>query len=208
MPLLLVKRLAIAYGLLMTLAGGGLAFANIFGFVATAISFGGESAPVTTPVRTSMNIGWIFGVGVALLGTLLNYRRQRKRQAETQADDKKIIQPAPEPTESPKRASSESRRYGILASAAWGGFFGTLLGALLGASFVLLWFSMTYSPFAPQAWATSVSSERTRVGTSARDVFIAETDHPVALYAFGFPVALGALGGAVFGGIVRVSDGD
>jgi hypothetical protein len=35
-----IKRLAIGYELLLTLAAGGLAFANIFGFVATVFHFG------------------------------------------------------------------------------------------------------------------------------------------------------------------------
>ena len=100
----------------------------------------------------------------------------------------------------------QAKRHGMLASAAWGGFFGALLGAALGATFILLWFSLTYSPFAPQDWVSSVSVERQHVGTSRREVPVTTTDHPVALLVFGLPVALGAIGGALFGGIVRVSD--
>lgn len=193
-----LKRFAVGYGLLVTLAAGGLAFANIFGFAVTAISFGGESAPDTTPIKTWMNIGWVFGVSIALLGAVIRFRKGRPRPAPSEVSE--VIAEEIEPS------SSRSPRHGLLPSAAWGGFFGALLGTALGASFVLLWFSIAYSPFAPKDWATSVTVERQSVGASRREEPVALTDHPVALYAFGLPVALGAIGGAVFGGVVRVSD--
>ena len=72
MDVTVFKRIADGYGLLITLAGGGFAFANIFGFAANAISFGGESAPDTTPMKTWMHIGWVFGVCIALLGAVMS----------------------------------------------------------------------------------------------------------------------------------------
>ena len=195
-----LKRLAIGYGLLLTLAAGGLAFANIFGFVATAIQFGGETAPETTATKTWMHIGWVFGVCIALLGAVVQMRKRRAKQTGGEASEETSHE------QEPKQASQEGRRHGLFASAAWGGFFGALLGAALGVTFILLWFSITYSPFAPRDWVESVSVERQRVGTSGREKPVATTDHPVALIAFGVPVALGTIAGAVFGGVVRVTD--
>jgi len=198
MDTLIFKRLATGYGLLLTLAAGGLAFANIFGVAATALQFGGERAPDTTPIKTWMHIGWVFGVGVALLGAVVEWRKRRLKPATGEAP-KAIVQ-------EPKQSPSARRRHGLLASAAWGGFFGALLGAALGATWILLWFSITYSPLAPTDWVSSVSVERQRVGTSGREEPVATTDHPVALFVFGLPVALGTIGGAVFGSVVRVTD--
>ena len=200
MNFVVFKRLLIGYGLLLTLAAGGLAFANIFGVAATALQFGGETAPETAPIKTWMHIGWVFGVCIALLGAVVQWRRTRphSRLGETQKVNE-IVQER-------EQASSEGTRHGWLASAAWGGFFGAVLGSALGATFILLWFSVTYSPFAPQDWVSSVSVERQHVGTSGRKEPVATTDHPVALFAFCLPVALGAIGGALFGGIVRASD--
>ena len=200
MVVVMLKRLAIGYGLLLTLAAGGLAFANIFGFVATALHFGGETAPDPTSTKTWMHIGWVFGVCIALSGAVVKMRKSPRKQATSESPDETGQEP--EPTQSPR----EGRRHGLLASAAWGGFVGALLGGMLGATFVLLWFSITYSPFAPSEWVSSVSVERQHVGTSRRKEPVALTDHPVAVIAFGTPLILGTIAGAVFGGVTRVTD--
>jgi hypothetical protein len=145
-----------------------------------------------------MNIGWVFGVGVALLGAVVQ-RRKRQAKPTTGEAPKEIVQ-------EPKQTSSKGRRHGLFVSAAWGGFFGALLGSALGVTFILLWFSIAYSPFAPRDWISSVSVDRQRVGTSRREEPVATTKHPVALFAFSLPVALGTIGGAVFGSVVRVTD--
>ena len=192
--------LATGYGLLLTSAAGGIAFANIFGVLATAIQFGGDTAPDTTPIKTWMHIGWFFGVAIAFLGAVVELRKRRAKSATGEA---------PEPiVEESQQPPSDRRRRGLLVSAAWGGFFGALLGTALGVTFIVLWFSILYSPFAPRDWVSSVSVERQRVGSSRREEPVATTDHPVALLAFGLPVAMGAIAGAVYGGIVRVTDED
>jgi hypothetical protein len=192
--------LAIGYALLLTLAAGGLAFANIFGFVATALRFGGETAPDTTATKTWMHVGWVVGVCIALLGAVVQMRKRRAKKAIGDASDETDDQHEPKPS------SGEGRRHGLFASAAWGGFFGALLGAALGGTFILLWFSITFSPFAPREWVESVSVERQRVGTSGREEPVATTDHPVVLIAFGVPVIVGTIAGAAFGGVVGVTD--
>lgn len=194
----MLKRLADAYCVLLALAAGGLAFANIFGVLATAFHFGGDVVPAATPVKHWMHIGWVFGVCVALVGVIVQWRKRLANEGAVEAPQESVPQV--------DQVSPEVGRKGFLISAAWGGFFGTLLGAALGVTFILLWFSITYSPFAPQSWVSSVSVENQRVEPSKTEVPVSVTNHPVALYAFGLPVVLGAIGGAAFGGIVRVSD--
>lgn len=81
------------------------------------------------------------------------------------------------------------------------GFMGAILGMLMGASFLLLWFSITYSPFAPPEWVSSVSVEKRNRSAGERRESGFATDHPVALIAFGAPIALGATAGAVLGAV-------
>lgn len=121
----ILKRSAIGYGFLLTLATGGLAFANIFGFAATAIQFGGASVSETTPIKTLMNIGWVFGVCVALIGAVAQWRKRRSKQATDEAPRETV--------QERDQSSSDGSRHGLFASAAWGGFFGALLGSALGS---------------------------------------------------------------------------
>ena len=204
--LTVLKWLALGYALLLTLAAGGLAFANIFGWVATAVQFGGESAPDTTSTKTWMHVGWVFGACIALIGAGWQARNNGRKKQAGDAPNKVERQLEADPESTP--SSPQGRRHGRFASAAFGGFFGTVIGAALGVTFILLWFSITYSPFAPRDWVESVSVERQRAGTSGREVPVATTRHPVALIAFVVPVALGAMAGAVVGGVVRATDVD
>ncbi len=199
MGIVLLKRLAVGYGVVLTLAAGGLAFANIFGIAVTAIQFGAEDAAETMPTRTVMHVGWVFGVCVALVGAIQQIRKRGWSLATHESASGEVNGQQEQP-------ATEGAKRGVLVSAAWGSFFGAILGAALGVTFILLWFSIAYSPFAPKGWGASIKVERERVGASRIEEPVAKTRHPVALYAFGLPVALGVVGGAVFGGLVRVSD--
>jgi hypothetical protein len=69
---------------------------------------------------------------------------------------------------------------------------------MLGGSFLLLWLSLVYSPFSPAGWASSVSGERMRIDhSSIYKAWVMTTNHPVALYAFGGPIVLGAVAGGL-----------
>lgn len=207
MNLVTLKRLAIGYGLLLTLAAGGLAFANLFGFAATAIQFGGDHAPDTGAARMWMHLGWVFGVCMAATGAAIKIRKEGSKPHTIETPQKEQSQEiAPTQNKDPDEPSATGTRHGLIVSAMWGGGFGTILGAALGVTFVLLWFSIAYSPFAPQDWVSSISVERQPVSTSVREEPFAVSGHPVVLFAFALPVAVGALCGAVFGGIVRASD--
>jgi hypothetical protein len=195
------KTIVFGYGILLALAAGGLAFANIFGIVAGIFQFGTERAPDAAVLQTWVHRGWIFGVGVALFGVVMK-RLQKLRKQRTRTGEKPEDKPLQQETS--QQETPKGRRHGLLASMAWGGFGGALLGGMLGATFILLWFSLTYSPFAPQEWVSSVSVERQRTGASGREEPVLTTDHPVAAYAFGIPLVLGGIAGAVFGGVAGV----
>lgn len=200
------KRIALGYGILFTLAGAGLAFANIVGVLAHAFLFRAEQPADPSVLKMWMHGGWFFGVGIGLLPMIVKKIKMSKDQVsrETLNRDHQENDTPPETQESPGKMTEE-RRHGLLGSLAWGGFFGTILGAILGASFVVLWFSLIYSPFAPDRWASTVAVERQQL-PSGRKETVLTTDHPVALYAFGIPLMLGCVAGVVTGGVVGVDD--
>lgn len=141
------------YGLLLSLAAGGLIFANLFGVVVGAmqsigvILFGSEMDFDPRVTQSWIHRGWFFGVSVALTGDAIALRKHRRRKSSRQN------QKQGESKQRKFKFSQEvrqSRRYGFFASTGIAGLLGAFLGAMLGGSFLLIWFSLTYSPFAPQ----------------------------------------------------------
>lgn len=194
------------YGLLLSLAAGGFIFANLFGAIVGAVQFIGgllfgnqmDFDPRVT--QSWIHRGWYFGVCFALIGDVIAFRKHRKRKASrknrAQAESKKR-------KFNLSQKSQQDRRYGFFASAGIVGLLGAFLGAMLGGSFLLIWFSLTYSPFAPQDWKSSVSIEQEPVNSVGNDS-IRTTDHPVALIAFVAPIVFGAAAGATVGGVCGV----
>lgn len=196
------KAIVVGYGILLTLAAGGFVCANLAGFVRGAFLFattyGAERAPDASPVQTWTHSGWVLGVVVALTGVIVKMRRKSRKKS---ARKQKSRGDAAEQNADSQQITQTGRRLGFLASTALGGLGGSLVGGMFGATLILLWFSLTYSPFAPQGWGSSVSVERRRVTASGRREPVLTTDHPVAVYAFGIPFVLGGIAGAVFGGV-------
>ncbi|WDI43193.1 hypothetical protein [Bremerella sp. P1] len=206
----LIVLIAKGYAFLLSLAAGGLIFANLFGVIVALVQvggaslFGSERAPDPAVGTTWIRAGWCIGVLVAAIGDAVafwKYRQQKSIQKEKPQSESHDPKPELEESKNP------GRRHGFLASTAYGGLFGAFLGGMLGGTFILIWFSLTYSPFAPQSWVNSVSVERERT-TSAREEHVTTTDHPVALLAFACPLALGAVTGAVMGAVYGVYDGE
>lgn len=193
----ILKTIAAGYGLLLALAAGGLFFANFVGLIVGAVTFGAEKAPDPRTLAWWIHGGWILGVGVALVGTVMNrIHRRSSPRGESRARSGKSRSRS-------FRKPPRGRRHGFVASTLLGGCGGALLGLLLGGSLLLIWFSLTYSPFAPQEWVASVEVERRRVDRPYHQSGLS-TDHPIAMYAFGAPIALGAAAGAVLGGVCGV----
>lgn len=194
----ILGSLAKVYGALLTLAAGGLIIAKLSAFAVAAAQIGLQSDFDADRLRRWMHGGWLLGVGLACIAIVTTWKKAKAARAA--ASDK---------GQTPRRrrwTKRRGRRMGWAASLLFGGLGGALLGGMLGGSFLLLWFSITYSPFAPQEWVASVSVERERLGPSPRREPVTSTDHPVALIAFFGPLALGAGAGAILGGVCGVTD--
>ena len=137
--------------------------------------------------------GWCVGAVVAFVGTIQKHRRSTKRTVENSSNDS--------PKNPPKKRRVRKKAKGVLSSMGGFGLVGGIIGLLTGASFALLWFSIAYSPFAPQCWVSSVSVERTMKTDSASGETTFTTRHPVAIYAFGAPIVLGVATGMIVGGV-------
>ncbi len=99
-------------------------------------------------------------------------------------------------------STSEPQEFGapakVLPSAAMFGFFGAFLGLFLGGSLLLIWFSLSMSPWPPEGWLESLSAESADLsaprGSRGREGGLT-TRHPIAMYCFLGPiVVLGTLG--------------
>ena len=193
---LLVK----GYVLLLIMAVGGLAGANffgMFGYFLAEIASDGTHAPDCTIMKWCMHAGWFVGVGVALFGKIM----QQRKAAKSSSDEAEQGQTKPKKRASKKKSKKTGEPDGILSSTFWGGVIGGIGGLMLGLSFVLLWFSLTYSPFSPEGWVESVKVERQRKIGSAQKEYVMTTKHPVAVYAFCIPLVLGVATGGVIGGV-------
>ncbi|WP_417386511.1 hypothetical protein [Gimesia sp.] len=204
MPMLLTlgKRLAQGYGLLLAMAVGGLVFANLFGlgsFLILEVSSVGDRVTSAEPYGWWMHCGWFVGVGLALIGAFTPKRAVHNRGIvkRTEAES----QPADLTTPESGNWKTIGKRSGILSSIAFFGFAGGFAGLMLGGSLLLFWFSLAYSPFAPPGWAGSVNVEQRANGHLIENENVMTTTHPVALYAFGLPIGLGATAGMILGGV-------
>jgi hypothetical protein len=190
------KLLAVGYSLLLSVAAGGFIGANFALFVPGIADIffnpGGRATQPVTYLRWAHG-GWLVGAGVTLVGFVLQRRRFANRTADEERHRKRrhaLLQ-------------DNSSSHGVLASAGIGAACCGLLGALLGGSFLLLWFSLAYSPFSP-SWDRTMTVERARTLPRRRTQIVHTTQHPIALYAFFVPTVLGAASGAVIGGVTGV----
>ena len=190
------------YVLLLTMAVGGLFGANVFGFFALLVTFitsDRTHAPDTTITTWCAHGGWFIGVGVALLGSIMQRRKAAKsRSRHAEQHHTKQGWPAAK-----GRLESAGEPMGVLSSTFWGGLIGGIGGFVLGMSFLLLFFSITYSPFSPKGWVSSVHVERPETG-STEEGYMMTTNHPVAIYAVFVPPALGVVSGGLACGVTAL----
>lgn len=208
----ILKRLVKGYGVLLMTAAGGLVGANLSGFI------GAFFVPEHTAehLRAWVHWGWVAGAGLFLFGALtrrlrvVNSSMLGLRPTPPAGARSDAVEEIETNVGRPKRRYRDipvrdGRRVGALCGAAVFGFAGAITGAAVGGSFLLLWFSLTYSPFSPAGWESSVRVEEIRAVDPPRDVPVLATKHPVALYAFFGPIVLGAAAGAIVGGIAAAA---
>jgi hypothetical protein len=197
------KLLIQSYGLLLAVAFGGFLGANLAGFVpGIGEHFFNTEGRATPPeiYRRWIHGGWLVGAGLALVAGLLAARR-RQAAIRPGDDDRRR-----------KRRESRLRGYSsprtVLGAAVGGAVGFGLLGAMLGGTFLLLWFSLAYSPFSPAEWGSSVAVETERMAPRSRGVprrsVVHATEHPVALYLFLGPTLLGLVGGTLLAGVGKM----
>ena len=102
----------------------------------------------------------------------------------------------------------------VFSSAAMFGLLGAFLGVSLGGSLLLIWFSLSMSPWPPAGWLESVSvksAELSSADLSSADQSAVDgslqrsggmtTSHPIAIYCFLGPVVLLGTLGVFIGGV-------
>lgn len=178
------------YGFLLTCAAGGLAGASFVPMLAHAVNTAADLGWSGQQLKLIGHYGWGFGVLAAGVGAAIKWWKTKPNLI-----TKSSITPESE--------HPQGKKHGVLGSMAWAGAIGTFLGVMLGLTFVLFWFSITYSPFAPQSWVESVRTVEHRRPDGRREQGIT-SNHPVLWYAFGIPVGLGAATGTVLGAFVPV----
>ena len=184
------------YRLLLTVAAGGFVGANISGLMFGMMQFASNAqrAPDLVMLRWWTHGGWVVGAGLFLVGEIARILHSSKGKVKVRRRSRnKQTRSLP----SGFSSTIGSRPCGILGSFGVGSLIGGFLGLMLGGSFLLLWFSLTYSPFAPSGWASSISAETIGPNPSDPKSMALTTNHPVALYVFSVPIVLGATAGGL-----------
>jgi len=175
------------YGFLLTIAAGGLICANIFGMLGHAVNILGK---LELSRQHLMHGGWLLGVLAAGVGGAIKWWKTKPIVIPHKSSRSELEEP-------------QGTRHGVLGSMFWCGVIGTVLGVMLGLSFVLLWFSVAYSPIAPESWVKSIKTVEHRRPNGRREHGVS-SNHPMLWYAFGIPVGLGTVSGLACGAFVPV----
>jgi hypothetical protein len=151
--------------------------------------------------------GWILGAVVAAVGAPFGWVRlgpDGKSRRSIFALPMQRIRASSKGTRS-GITGGRKRRTGAFKAAAAGGFLGLLTGGVLGGVLLMIWFSISMSPFAPAAWNRSVALRKDRPARihrqRERTNLSTKNTIPLTLF-FGSVVVLGTTGlitGAVFG---------
>jgi hypothetical protein len=189
------------YGLLWLTAVGGILGANLSATIGT-LFFIAENKGVH--VQPWAHYGWYGGTALFFMGAILGKLRfingtalggRSKPSANSSA--------ATEANDATAKTSSQSdKQSSILGFIFACGLAGGFLGLLLGGSLLVFSISYAYSPFASQKAVSSVEVvEEQTAGTAIRRHVI-QSNHPVTLYLCLTPAVLGAIAGAVGGGVI------
>lgn len=193
-----------AYAILLLTALGGLLVAQAAGLLAPVLMDGENKSD---QVRLWVHGAWVCGSLVAFAGAVsgkfrfLGGEPGRFRGLGRPSAPGADLPGATDRTSGSSTDAPSGKRSSVLGAAGFFGFIGGACGAVLGCSLLLVWFSLTYSPFARTSWVASTRVEKERVDPSRQETPVMKTDHPVALYLVGIPAGMGLLAGILIGGV-------
>jgi hypothetical protein len=191
-----VVMLARAYGYLLGIAAGGFIGGMFAGFIPVCIEIATspQERPDSSFYKNWVHGGWWVGAGLFAAAAIVHW--WRKPLKSTQAAEGQL-EHSPEPDEEDEEFVTRPIKSRTVTIGLFG-LCGAFLGLFFGGSLMLLWFSLTLSPFGPESWNASLSLTDLSVNQS-RPRHAMATNHPFALYAFFGPIVLGAIAGAVMG---------
>lgn len=194
------------YAVVLLTALGGLLGANFTGLiVALSTSDLDASSPLTLAGKSFSwaHVGWIGGALIAFLGALTGHVRFFRGHAEnvdSGETNEKVLGRSEIAAATPELLTDDHSQVhvvtmGPVKTIAIFTLAGLILGMVLGASLVVPWFSIAYSPFAPQGWQESVKVEQKRTPGTPVKRNVHTSSHPVIAYLFLVPAGLGAVVG-------------
>ncbi len=186
------------YGAVLAVAAGGFVGANVVGLAAGAVAFFRDDLNPPYLLR-AIHAGWVIGATLFFLS--LAWRMRRKKP-------KKRTRASGVDTSSARDSMEDSRddtasQLSFIPSMAVGGIVGMLAGAVFGLSIVFLWFSFSYSPFAPADWRPTIFLFRHNVRLTGGRQSLA-TSHTFPVWALIVCSLFGAAVGGVAGSIRRI----
>ncbi len=198
-----VRMIGKTYALLLMVATGGIVFANVAGLAGMFFADEWKSEQV----QPWMHGGWIFGALFGLVGGLTGRLRfgggdrpAATGPVKTMPDATQQETESTEDGQAGHEPESDPKKSGLIGAIAFFGFAGALIGILLGGTLLIFVFSIAYSPLSPAALASSVTVEQDPTSTSLpRPVMTSR--HPIVVSVALVPVALGAMIGAIAGGL-------
>jgi len=188
------------YAALLGIALGGLVGANLSGLIGIFLFASENKAERVLPWIQG---GWYVGIILAFISTVLGkYRFQSGPGFEGNNPESAHSDSTSGEAESDdSKNDNEKKKSSILGAAGFLGVIGGVIGSIFGCSLLVFWFSLAYSPFAPESMSSSVEVKKERIVASGQQRHVMTTNHPIALFLVGIPALLGAGTGVVGGGV-------
>lgn len=189
------------YGLLWMTAVGGILGASLAGTIWTLFDNTQNNGVNDQPWAF---YGWYGGTALFFIGAILGKLRFINGTAlDGRSRPPVASSSAAVANDATAEVTSESNEQSSIPGFIFAcGLAGGFLGLLLGGSLLVFSISYSYSPFATQKASSSVKIVNEQIpGTAVRRPVI-QSNHPVTLYLCLTPAVLGAITGAVGGGVI------
>lgn len=197
------KRVLRVFVVLWITAVGGILGANLLAIIGTQFFVPKNEG---TYVQPWSHAGWYVGTLLFFFGAVT----RRLRIINGTGPENRLSRTAENPTTNNNEAvisaktEQQKKPSSALSFVAAGGLAGGVLGFLLGANLLTLWFSLAYSPFAPKQVVASVKVVREQRPGSVFKRPVMRSSHPVSLYICLTPAAIGVFAGATTAGVIAI----